>query len=286
MSHETAELANWINERYAIKLRRESGLPPPWTPDPIMASVRWCNVHREDDKVTKWMRTYWRYDTEKPEIQPVWWWVLGRMLNYIPTLEDIMEYSPTGEHSIDGIGEGLKALREDGRKVFTSAYTISTCGRRMDKIDYVMEVVQSFKDAEPEWKGLDGRPATLESTANWMVRYHKGFGTFLSAQVVADLKNTPGHPLQTAHDWWGWAAPGPGSLRGLNWYFHSSPTGSVTPSCFLDKLHECKAEIEDLIADYVPPMCMQDFQNCMCEFSKYMKVKYRGGHVRNKYHPG
>jgi hypothetical protein len=40
------------------------------------------------------------------------------------------------------------------------------------------------------------------------------FGSFMAAQVVADLKYTP--MLRRASDWHNWAASGPGSIRGLN----------------------------------------------------------------------
>ena len=43
-----ADLAYFITERYAIKLRREAGVEAPWSADPVFQSVRFCNVHRED----------------------------------------------------------------------------------------------------------------------------------------------------------------------------------------------------------------------------------------------
>ena len=76
----TSDLAYWINERESIRLRRQAGAPAPWTIDPDMANVRYCNVHREDDKVTKWLRANPVYSG--PDIA-VWRVVLSRMVNRI-----------------------------------------------------------------------------------------------------------------------------------------------------------------------------------------------------------
>jgi hypothetical protein len=39
----------WIIEREAIRKRKESGQPPPWTDDPILRAGHFCNVYREHD---------------------------------------------------------------------------------------------------------------------------------------------------------------------------------------------------------------------------------------------
>jgi len=169
------ELAYWINERYSIMKKKTAGQVPPWTADPNMAGVRWCNVHREDDAVTVWMAREWRCAK-----MPMWWIVLGRMLNYIPTLNEVVSAQvPKTYPDLSTIGGILKARRERGDKVFTSAYTISTCGKKMDKIDYVMEVVQAFMEAgEPDYSSL--------AECYKQITCVDGFGSFLAglAHVV------------------------------------------------------------------------------------------------------
>jgi hypothetical protein len=263
-------LAYWINERYSIMKKKTMGQVPPWTADADMAGVRWCNVHREDDAVTVWMAREWRYAA-----MPMWWSVLGRMLNYTPTLNNIISSRKSGYHmDIPNIRGILKARRERGEKVFTSAYTISTCGKKMDKIDYVMEVVQAFMEAgEPEYDNL--------AETYKQITCVDGFGSFLAGQVLADCKNTPGHPLTNAPDWHTWCSPGPGSLRGLS-ALYGSP---VTPSGFQRAIAAAWAETAPLINPEIPPIHMQDFQNCLCEFSKMMRIKYGDKRVRNRYAP-
>lgn len=273
------ELAYWIIERYAMKLRKEAGNPMleyGYSNDPHMGTVRYCNVHREDDKVTKWLAVNWR-----PRHHAVWEIVLARMINYIPSLEELLASSwPVyGEAA-----QCLKERRGRGEKVFTSAYTISTCGQRMDKLDYVLEVVAECRGDAWAWEDCVGQfPREWDGTladAHIALTSVKGLGSFLAAQVIADLKNTHGHALQDAPDWHTWAAPGPGSLRGLEAFYGRR----ITPSAFGSAIMQCWETVKPLLPDYIPPIHMQDFQNCLCEFSKYMRVK-QGGHARNRYSP-
>ena len=44
---------DWCRERESIRVKREQGLPPPWSADPIFQRGRFLNVFREDDKGSK-----------------------------------------------------------------------------------------------------------------------------------------------------------------------------------------------------------------------------------------
>jgi hypothetical protein len=52
-----APLFYWVREREEIRRRKDSGHPPKsWTTDEILLTYRFCNVRREDDRVTIWVR--------------------------------------------------------------------------------------------------------------------------------------------------------------------------------------------------------------------------------------
>lgn len=266
----TTDLAYWINERESIRMRREAGLPAPWTNDPDMANVRYCNVHREDDKITKWLRTNPVYSG--PSV-PVWVVVLSRMLNRISSLEAVQ--ASVAANDLAQVKAILKELRVTDR-IWGNAYTISTCGKSMDKVDYVVDhVVQSVQ--MHDWDS-DYKP-TCQEMFNALTSID-GLGSFLAAQVVADLKNMQGHPLYTAPDKWTFVTHGPGSLKGVAAYFGTP----CTPSQFKGHLGVIGAQVTPLLANYVAPIHMQDLQNCMCEFSKYIRVR-EGGRARNTYPP-
>jgi hypothetical protein len=51
----------WVREREEIRLRKAGGHPSElWTSDSILSTYRFCNVRREDDRVTGWVRDYIR----------------------------------------------------------------------------------------------------------------------------------------------------------------------------------------------------------------------------------
>src|SRR5262249_55992989 len=50
-----ARMVAFAIEREAIRLRKETGQAAPWTADPILATGHFCNVHRENDRGTRWV---------------------------------------------------------------------------------------------------------------------------------------------------------------------------------------------------------------------------------------
>lgn len=276
----THELAYWINERELMRIRREEEKEPPrwkygWSDDALMGTVRYCNVRREDDKVTRWLAVNWR-----PQHHAVWEILLARLINNVPTLEKLVGYFKY-EDQLEQMRTLLRHLRRDG-PIFGSAYTVSTNGHSMDKVDYIIDhVLEPAQRAfHRDWnKSIHCATGGLAGACLDLCQLN-GVSTFMAGQIIADLKNTSGHPLQTAPDWADWAAPGPGSLRGLAAYFGHT----VTPRMFDMHLRTCYDEVRPLLGEHVPFLHMQDFQNCLCEFSKFMRIK-ENGHARNRYRP-
>src|SRR5580765_2305755 len=133
---ELTTLCYWIQERELIRVNRLQGKPKPWTDDPILQSYRFCNVHREDDKVTKWIRGNWGMWGDHPNY--TLGMALARFINWPPTLEAVgfpVRWDPK-------VVEAIIKLREDrGDKVWTSAYIVSTNGMAMLKTRYIVNHV-------------------------------------------------------------------------------------------------------------------------------------------------
>lgn len=268
----TAEerLAYWINHRWNILVKRERGDPKPWTTDRILQDFRFCNVHRENDRVTRWIRDAWRdKNARHPNLIPAL--VLARMFN-LPDALDELGFPYTWD--IDYMTERMKNRRAAGHKLFNGAYLITTCGVKMDKVDYVFRVAD---DTHTLCHGVALNP-TLEGVHRWLTQV-KGLGSFLAAQVIADLKNTPEHPLQNAPDHSSWCAPGPGSMRGL-----ARLEGGRKPSkkAFLGVAQAARARVLPLL-DPMPDIDMQDFQNCLCEFDKWERTYFGESKPKQRY---
>jgi hypothetical protein len=199
--------------------------------------------------------------------------VLARLLNLPETLQDVGFPDVWDD---EYIRNKIKARRDVGARYLNAAYLITTCGVKMDKIDYIVDIASTVQHNTTQY--LPGEHS-LECYFGYL-RQFKGLGSFLAAQIIADIKNTPHHPLEKAADWWSWAAVGPGSLRGLR---NVLTRQDVTERHFLDLATRLYHTLEE---NYFPEglnICMQDFQNCLCEFSKYWKAYVGIGYPKQRY---
>lgn len=136
------------------------------------------------------------------------------------------------------------------------------------------------------WELLDGLTGYQGSpscgTAHKALQTVEGLGSFLAAQVVADLKNTPHHPLYNAPDWANFVAHGPGSIRGLSWFWNGI---TITPSNFYPYFKAMREYVDEAwdVRAMGPKICNQDLQNCLCEFDKYMRVSTGVGRSKRNY---
>jgi hypothetical protein len=266
-------LPYWVTEREKIRKAKAANLRKPWSDDPVFQSVYFCNVRREDDRVTKWIRTVYtpEFFGERYEIAIA----TARIFNWPETLTDI-------RHDLlvrrwENIAEILESRAFRGKKIWGGAYVITTHGIKMPKLDYCVNILSAMDEFLPV--------PDAETCAEYhaYLQSFEGFGSFLAAQVVADLKWTHGHPLATAPDWNTFAAPGPGSLRGLHWFYHDKQ-GSYPPGRFKDGLGGVRCFLERTPAkEIVQTICNQDLQNVMCEFDKYMRVRRGVGRSKRRY---
>jgi alpha-glutamyl/putrescinyl thymine pyrophosphorylase clade 1 len=266
-------LAHWIRERRAIRLRRLNGDVPPWTSDTILRDYRFCNVEREHDAVTMWIAENWRNpNSEHPNLVVAM--VLARLLNNPDTLAWL---GFPKEWDAPWMKQHIKYRRDAGHKILNAAYVVTTCGVKMDKVDYIVDLATEVQNCTP----ILAPGATLEGYHSILMTF-KGLGNFLAGQVVADLKNTPGNPLQKAADYWSWAAVGPGSIKGLRAVL-ARP--DVSERHFLPLATKLYADTQEIYGEPLN-LHMQDFQNCLCEFSKYWRAYTGEGKPKQRYHGG
>jgi hypothetical protein len=288
----------WITERERVREMKEGfvneqkgmwlpPMPKPWTQDPIFQTTYFCNVRREDDKVTRWLRQNWT-----PNHWPVELYdysiVLARMLNNIPCLSSLVPFDAITDYA--WLQSHLETRAAAGLQVWGGAYVVTSHGLRMPKAAYLCQRVlpaayAALRTDQPRvvtaWGACMGSGPTL-AQAHELLMQLEGLGSFMAAQVIADLKNTEGHPLQQAEDWGEWAAHGPGSLRGLEWVFGKK----IPPGKFSGAIAQVASQLsaESFQAlQTIGYFNMQDLQNCLCEFDKFMRVMTKTGKSKRKY---
>jgi hypothetical protein len=271
------DLIYWVNEREAMRRRKEiHGWLDPVSEDLVMRNNRWCNVHREHDKVTKWIFENFMPSHLGDDTIPFAMCV-ARLVNWPDTLIELAY--PTHGWSKEYRAHWLEtfaARRAAGLKGWTGAYMVtggySAGGEPKEVI--IARVLDGA--AQTCHRFLGARPATLSFAAGTLAT--PGMGQFLVAQVIADLKNTD--HLRGAPDWWTWCAPGPGSQMGLN-FIHDRPRSmQLAPQQFMLEVNE----IRELLQRHTGiKLCAQNTQNCLCELSKFIRAKYFDERLKNRY---
>lgn len=249
----------WISEREAVRKLKEAGAPKPWTQDKMLQTYRFCNVYREDDKVSRWIYENWiqPYEAHPSLVSAI---VLARMINWPDTLAEI---GFPEEFPIDGCeyGDRIRKRINRGDKTWTGAYMITAEMDGSGKEVSVMKTVCNVQNLK------------LRDTCKGMWEEFQRLpriGSFMAAQFVADLKRT--HYLGNAVDVETFCAPGPGSQKGLNLLLDTPDKQWSQP--------DFEREVNNL-RDFIPLVIdAQNVQNCLCEFSKYVR-----GSSRSKY-PG
>lgn len=267
-----ADLLHWIHEREVVRLKKESGQPAPWTRDSIIQSARFCNVHREDDKVTKWLRKNW-YEKHSDSPNLAFSACLARIVNWPETLASLG--FPTKWNSQDFIATMTTLSGGGSNKIWGGAYMVTggySAGGETKQVIMARVLDAAYRNVAvlDKYYTLDGAFDVISLTP--------GLGTFLAAQVIADLKYTP--LLWSAPDWQSFCAPGPGSTMGLNFLHGRPPTKGISEKQFSEEVNELS---DWLSTHHGINLTAHDTQNCLCEFSKYVRIKYLGGRAKTGY---
>lgn len=273
------DFLRFVEERHNIYLRRKAGVPDEQlTEDPILKQFRFCNIYRELDTVTDWLRTEWR---EPHADDPDLWFafVVARHHNTIPFLNALG--GPPLPWRPEEFRQRAKTLRQNGLNAFSPAYMIRSDPG--DKIDYVTDAVYT-----PLWNAREKiRPLPGDSLNGFHMALgvFYGLASFLSAQVVADVKYT--EPLLSAVDWQAFAASGPGSRKGLNRILGRPPASPWRE----DEWRLALARLREAILPRFIELGWeephgQDVQNMLCEFDKMERVRLGEGRPKQLFRAG
>lgn len=278
----------WVREREAVRIRKDRGDAPPWTDDPIIGKYRFCNVRREDDSVTVWIR---RHIRERFAEHPHLWFMLaiGRWINWPDTLHELIGSIDPGnawpadaQFDMAHFADVLNRRQARSEKVFTGAYTINAPSTKgASKIDYVASTVLGalWKDRGRITALLNGSTGASLRNAHAMLSRYQGWGAFMSYQVVVDMRFT--RYLRDAEDVATWAAAGPGTIRGLNRIANRRVDAPLEQ---WKALTEMRALYQTIREETGVEMDFSDVPNILCETDKYCRVMNGEGAPRALYH--
>lgn len=323
-------LFDWANERQAIYMRKawlverarnpqarmSSRMLSAWndpepyllsdrwnervlTTDPILQQYKFCNVYRELDRVTVWIKDH---ICDPFSTHPNLWFMLAaaRYINWPPALQELMlmvnegAWPDSEDFEPSKMTAVLEARRARGEKGETGAYMIRAESDKnapwyhWSKQRYVSEVVLGkLWEARSDWQHLSGPgDDTLQGVWEYFqLPNFTGWGPFMAYQVVVDMRWT--RYLIGAPDIQTWAALGPGSKRGLN-RLHGRPVDApLSQAQGLAEMLEVRqlSQQPGVLAPWMHPIDLSDIQNCLCETDKYLRVKTGEGRPRAMYRP-
>ena len=220
---------------------------PPYTEDPILQSVFFCNVYRENDKVTAFLRENFRF-TYQDDATVLLGTILLRWYNYIPTMRLLIESEIPQNLVPDRLKPTLKALEEatdmlvdvrdnggrngkDGQ-LFGGAYIIrpvvdGPAGEDVRKAEAIGDLMCRLAKDQALYADLTNTKAPPKSESIHIpglqrgsmayaferLKAFQGMGQFYVYQFIGDLAYT--HILRDAPDWFTWGYCGPGTARAL-----------------------------------------------------------------------
>lgn len=282
---------NFLLERHNIYLKKTRHEPWPWTDDQTLQDYSFCNVYREIDKTSiHYQKTVRNRYKEDPIVLPAT--VLYRWFNRIETCDALFNEPNIGNKSIfeEYIDRGCKEctfmfeyINNLPQPHVTGAFVINGAPGVTKGIGVMVYFHQwCQKPWEAKWNEWLRSPPSLASMYAWLQESSSGLGPFMTAQLVADLKYLPF--MLNVDDWWSWAAPGPGSQRGLNAVLGRPIHQSWRTEEWLQEIRALRDRENGALAGYgLGPFHAQDTQNHCCEFSKYERARV-GLRLKRRYH--
>lgn len=284
------EFFDYAKERESIRIRRGlKGSQPPFTQDPILQKYRFCNVFREDDTVTTWIRENLRKPLENEwNLMPVM--AAARFINRVETLQALKDILlEEGWHSV-ACKAMLYDLRKQGKPLITGAYMVRTPWgmNKIEGLDKILSPLQEIVEhgqqqhAFPEWE-------TLQEAHAWFMELDH-FGKFMAYEIVTDLRHTP--LLNKATDIMTWANAGPGAARGMSrvefgeigHYNYGSDKHQVILNQKMQELLEHSKNRAYWPRQW-PKWEMRDVEHTLCEYDKYMRIKNGEGEPKQLFRP-
>jgi len=295
--------AKFIVERHRVYLKRASGLPKPWTTDPVLRTSRFTNVYREIDKVTVWI---WdnviRPNLNNPNLPVLVG--LARTINKPETIQMLIDEGVWPEQKLASrkFYKTLTRYQMDGNTIVTGAYIVNSQfpkdyeGELRLKSAYIADITAAVLWDNKELLAESGRKGTMAGFMAAIGSLH-GFGPFLSYQVAVDLSYSKNW-LGSAEDVNTFTSPGPGTTKGMNWIISGSLHGKVRGPGLNPHMNRVLPKVNRLVRKMVSKkewngdpftgfaeISMSNYSNCCCETSKMVRSILDGGthRMKNKY---
>ncbi len=290
-----------------IRLRKEAGLPFPYTEDEILRDYKFTNVRRFHDRTSNALREMFYMEHFFDDRRSIL--MNAALFRYFGTAEfaEAVGWQDYDDFDFDGIIECANNRFERKLRVFTGAYVITNQGISEPKQEVVVNYFLKALHKET--------PAILQcvqKTRSWkevvkLMSSINGFGGtgFMAKEILLDTMytnfwsgiNTPSDVTKVdfsyPDDYTTWTPIGPGARRGAARVNGIDNVEGPEASSFLGngstKPTDTIKALVQLQERYWPidygELAPTDIQFQLCEFDKYERVRLGQGRPRSKYRP-
>ena len=274
----------YARTRYQIKLTRETpSNKPPWTTDPILQKYRFCNIFREDDRVTQWFRENVR-DRYRDRGCVVAATIIFRWFNRIETGQVLRAHGLLTKWNPKIAKDVLKDLHP----LVTGAYMIKTPAK-MKKLEGLCWCIDNVWSQRHYLEEVITHASTLRGAHTELLRFPY-LGPFMAYEIVTDLRHTA--LLEDAKDINSWASAGPGAARGLGriltgdvgqFNYSSKPDREIMERSMGNLL--VRSRHERFWPKRWPRWEMREVEHTLCEFDKYERARLGQGAPKQRFTP-
>ncbi|KAG9289556.1 hypothetical protein G9A89_002329 [Geosiphon pyriformis] len=245
------ELAYFINERQRIFLKKSRGEKPPFTNDFALATYRFTNVFREDDRASRIIFNLLSKNTLDD-------------LNYIPNLilhrlvsRPIINESLGYVTNIKKAWKAMERRQKRGLPISTSAFQSTLSWK--ERYEQWLKVFENGNDLFQAIIERNPKPTLADAYIVLLDdKRIPQIGTFTAWQIAADMYMMN---LITYGENKDYAVLGPGARQGLKLF------GNISLSCLLKKVNQ-------KLGNHFQGRKLKglDLEHMLCEFQKYKKV--------------
>lgn len=272
-------------ERQSIYLKRNAGLPGPWTQDPILATYKFTNAYRASDRVSQYLIREVQYGAGRSQSTREVYFrtMLFKIFNKIETWE--MIEAQTGPIKISTGLDTIQLILDHafaaGKRIYSAAYIMPAplLGEKRKHTNHLRLLDSTMSSDMPF---LLANSDSLKSAYEMLLAL-PGLGKFLAFQYAIDLN----YSTVMDHDEAEFVIAGPGARDGIAKCFEA--TGVSDEEIIMHMVDIQDQEFERLGIDfpglYGRKLQPIDCQNLFCEISKYARVAHPtivGANTRTK----
>lgn len=272
----------WVKERNSIYKKKTAEEPKPWTDDLILQNYKFDNVFRRLDRTSAWyidniVTRHWNDDKELLLFNTF----VFRAFNWVPTYQYlVIRHGKNGWLENWDEWKTQQTLRDYhaffGNQLTSGAYMIrGYLGQK--KWESIPNTLGYLWNEQKNWLTKTAQEGnSIQNIVEEILTAELwGWGPFTAYQIALDLTYGPIMPEPT--DINDWCVFGPGAKRGIEHIFPG-----ITSKGYLPMAKNLQNFQSDWLNGEVPELNLQDVEFCLCEFSKYMRLK-NGGKGVSKY---